>query len=159
MNMAEKKDKECCNSSKKPRGQAECGEEDKIFMQLLRSQRMSCQKIARLVGYSRETVRQYTDKTYFPPGTNINLILVVRQLAMKAALDAWKDKGENAYEHAQSIQKYTDAVLKLENLRDQVSLRDKILSLEWLMKEEDLPEEALEIIQKCYDRLNEELKG
>ena len=134
-------------------------EEDKIFMQLLRSQRMTLRQIAGIVGCCPETVREYTEKKYFPPGTNINLILVVRQLAMKAALDAWKDKGENAYEHAQSIQKYTDAVLKLENLQDQVSLRNKILSLEWLMKEVDLPEEALETIQKCYDRLNEELKG
>lgn len=132
---------------------------DAIFMQILRSQRLSLREIGKIVGYSATTVNTYTEDIRFPKGTDLNLSIVLRQLAMKAALDAWKDKGVNGREYALTIEKYFNALKSIEDLRCVISLRDEILALENLMQEEDLPQDLLEVIQKRYDRLNEELKG
>jgi hypothetical protein len=55
--------------------------------------------------------------------------------------------------------KLVGALKNYEELREAVMVRDEILSLEHIMQEEELPQEALEILQARYDRLNEELKG
>lgn len=134
-------------------------EYDEIFMQILRSQRLSLREIGRIAGFSPTTVDKYTKDIRFPKGTDLNLSIVLRQLAMKAALDAWKDKGVNGREYALTIEKYFNALKSIEDLRCVISLRDEILALENLMQEEDLPQDLLEVIQKRYDRLNEEIKG
>ena len=69
-------------------GRPAYGEYEKEFMQLLRSQRLSLPRIARIIGCSPETVRKWTEAKYFPAGTNLNLIYVARQLAIRAELDA-----------------------------------------------------------------------
>ena len=132
---------------------------DQTFMQILRSQRLSFREIADLAGYSTWTVRQYTEDKRFPKGTDLNLSIILRQLAMKTALDAWKDKGINGREYALTVEKYFNALKSIEDLRTDISLRDEILALERMMTEEDLPEGLLEVLQKRYDKLNERLKG
>ena len=160
-----KKKKQTFEASKKQNGkitqagQTQVSDYDQTFMQILRSQRLSLREISKLTGFCPTTVNTYTDDTRFPKGTDLNLSIILRQLAMKAALDAWKDKGINGREYALTVEKYFNALKSIEDLRTDISLRDEILALERMMTEEDLPEGLLEVLQKRYDKLNERLKG
>ena len=64
----------------------------------------------------------------------------------------WKDVGITQKNLYVPIWEY-------EKLSVEMTLKQEILSLERIMTEEDLSEEALEKLQARYDRLSEELKG
>lgn len=134
---------------------------DEVFMQILRSQRLSLREIGKLAGFCPATVSKYTEDKRFPQGTDLNISIVIRQLLMKAAIDAWIDKGINGREYALTIEKYIGALKGIEDLRMDISRRDEILVLEKIMQEEYavLSGDMLEILQARYDKLNEELKG
>jgi transcriptional regulator with XRE-family HTH domain len=132
---------------------------DEIFLQILRSNRLSFREIEKLTGFSLSTISRHTEDRRFPKGTDLNVSIVLRQLIMKAALDAWEDAGINGREYALTIEKYIGALKGIEDLREVITLRDEMLAMEKIMTEEQLPEELLEILQARYDRLNEELNG
>lgn len=132
---------------------------DTDFMQILRSQRLPLKQIAKLSGYSQQTVKRYTSTAdRCPQGTEINLSYILRQIIIKTAIDAYRDNGNNKREYALTIEKYLRALQMLEDMKQDIPIRDDILSLERTMREEDIPQDVLDVLQRRYDALQEKLK-
>jgi len=133
---------------------------DEIFMQILRSQRMSTRAVAKKTGFSKGTVERYTENASFPKFDKHDISRVLEQVLFKNLLEAYTDDDpEHARRHAQILRNNVAALKEYEELRLCVSLKDTIMVLERAIKAvvENSRKNPLDVLQGMYDSALKEL--